>query len=160
MSKEAEAYPLIHDVCICGAGPAGLAVAARLREHTPSALFTDVEHNRYHWIRKHASRSSIKLHKTGAIKCPSAGVGDYSTLVLDSSGHEWMSKWNSLFQTFQIDHLRSPSFFHPDPRDRDGMLAYAYEERREGELVEICGCVGKEISKHKKKKRVNGKHQW
>ena len=33
--------PFIYDVIIVGAGPCGLAVAARLRERTPSALFTD-----------------------------------------------------------------------------------------------------------------------
>jgi ribulose 1,5-bisphosphate synthetase/thiazole synthase len=41
-------HHFINDVLIVGAGPCGLAVAARMREATPSALFTDVEHQRYH----------------------------------------------------------------------------------------------------------------
>ena len=50
----------IHDVLIIGAGPAGLAVAARLREPTPSALFTDAEHNRYQWIKKYSGRMNLR----------------------------------------------------------------------------------------------------
>jgi hypothetical protein len=52
-------------------------------------------------------------------------------------------------------------FFHVDPGDRDGMLAYTQEVGREEELWEISGCVGKEMSKHKKKKRrQSGKPQY
>lgn len=45
-------YIHIRDVIIIGARPCGLALAAHLCEHTPSALFADEEHARYHWIRK------------------------------------------------------------------------------------------------------------
>lgn len=148
---------IVHDVVIVGAGPCGLAVAARLCEHTPSAIFTDEEHHRYHWIKKHANRATIKNKRTGQVTGPKAVLEtcrNYSTLVLDGSGDEWMAKWNRLFKTFGISHLRSPMFFHPDPHDRDGMLAFAHTEDRVDELVEIPECVGKEISKHKKKKRA------
>ena len=59
-----------HEVLIIGAGPAGLAVAARLREQTPSAVFTDAEHSRYQWIKKHAGRMNI--HRMAAIHRPGA----------------------------------------------------------------------------------------
>lgn len=85
---EEEVCPDVHDVIIVGAGPCGLAVAARLCEHTPSALFTDEEHQRYHWIKKHAAQIAIKPKKTGQIKPPSQHCRNYSTLVLDSSGHD------------------------------------------------------------------------
>ena len=49
----------VHDVLIVGAGPAGLAVAARLREPTPSSIFTDAEHDRYQWIKKHSGRMNL-----------------------------------------------------------------------------------------------------
>jgi glycine/D-amino acid oxidase-like deaminating enzyme len=143
----------IQDVLIIGAGPCGFAVAARLREHTPSALFTDDEHNRYHWIAKHANRASIVRRKTGTVRCPSiAEERGPSILVLDSSGTDWMAKWHKLFAALEIKHLRSPMFFHPDPQDRDGLLAFAHGQGRACECVEIGGCVGQEISKHKKKK--------
>lgn len=44
-------------------------------------------------------------------------------------------------------------FFHPDPGDRDALLAFAHSSERTRELVEIGGCVGKEVSKHRQKKR-------
>ncbi|KAF2141849.1 uncharacterized protein K452DRAFT_298510 [Aplosporella prunicola CBS 121167] len=148
----------VHDVIIIGAGPCGLAVAARLCEHTPSAIFTDEEHQRYHWIKKHGAQTAIKNKKMGAVmKPPSCQGRSYSTLVLDASGDEWMSRWNKLFKTFEIDHLRSPMFFHVDPSDRDALLAYTHEVDKEEDLVEIRECVGKEISKHHKKKRAKAR---
>lgn len=204
--EDKEAPPFLHDVLIVGGGPCGLAVAARLCEHTPSALFTDEEHQRYHWIRKHGRRMSVKNKKTGIVRPADASVPPsppsssssrassiasssnaasttdmygssvtsvsstssidslqderaryiggrrkISTVVLDATGDQWMAKWNQLFKTFDISHLRSPMFFHVDPGDRDGLLAFAHEERRENELQEIRGCVGKEVSKHKRK---------
>jgi hypothetical protein len=145
--------PTIHDVLIVGAGPSGLAVAARLREHTPSALYTDEEHRRFHWLRKHAGHSSVKDRRTGRVKAASHVPATRDLLVLDAEGKQWLTRWNALFAAFRISHLRSPMFFHPDPGERDALLAFAHETERTGELEEIAGCVGKELSKHKQKKR-------
>ncbi|KAJ5327605.1 uncharacterized protein N7506_010707, partial [Penicillium brevicompactum] len=181
----------IHDVIIIGAGPCGLAVAARLSEETPSAVFTDEEHQRYHWIKKHSGRMNLvqarhnKINGVRATKwdrenqCPRGGSGrrastdstssvpslsassttstsSVSSLVLDGSGDKWMQRWNNAFKTLEIRQLRSPMFFHVDPGDRDGMLAYTQESGRDTDLWEIPNCVGKEMSKHKKKKRRQG----
>jgi len=128
-------------------------VAARLHEHTPSALFTDEEHRRYHWLRKNSARAAIKNKKTGHSRLPKESVQDEpDILVLDGTGKGWMTRWHQMFRRFKISHLRSPMFFHVDPRDRDGLLAYTYNQGRESELLEIPGTVGKEISKHKMKK--------
>ncbi|KAL2827071.1 hypothetical protein BDW59DRAFT_171597 [Aspergillus cavernicola] len=182
------------DILIIGAGPCGLAVAARLKEHTPSAIFTDEEHQRYHWINKH--RGKMNLVRSHRGKIGALGVGNNngvgrnklstsesstldessdttsssiistsststsesnpgpSMLVLDSTGKEWLSRWHNAFRTLEITQLRSPMFFHIDPSDRDGMLAYTTETGREGDLWEISGCVGKEVSKYKRKKAL------
>ena len=180
----------IHDILIIGAGPAGLAVAARLREPTPSAVFTDAEHNRYQWIKKHSGRMNLRPRGCGArkSKCSSVdGCSDargfddpitscisYTAMtstdienrnddtsahrldikVLDSSGPNWLHSWITNFAALGISHLRSPMFFHPCPRDRDGLLAFAQETGRCDECVEIANCVGKSMSKHRRKKRV------
>ncbi|OLN86495.1 hypothetical protein CCHL11_08462 [Colletotrichum chlorophyti] len=154
------AEQFIHDVIIIGAGPCGLAVASRLCEHSPSALFTDEEHQRYHWIRKYGRRMPLKNRRNGSIieKRTSTQGHRYSTLVLDATGDEWLNRWNRLFKTFDITHLRSPMFFHVDPSDRDALLARAHERNQQDELVELRACVGKEISKHLRKARVKSRN--
>lgn len=62
-----------------------------------------------------------------------------------------MSAWDSKFAELQITHLRSPMFFHPDPRDRDGLLGWVYKNGRERELREIKGVIGKGLSKYQRK---------
>ena len=64
---------VVHDVLIVGAGPGGLAVAARLREPTPSAVFTDAEHNRYQWVKKYSGRMNLlpRGPDTARSKCSS-----------------------------------------------------------------------------------------
>ncbi|OBT49459.1 hypothetical protein VE00_00341 [Pseudogymnoascus sp. WSF 3629] len=154
------------DIAIIGAGPCALAVAARMRETTPSALFTDAEHQRYHWIKRHKHRVKIVPTKGRATNkilvedksekpCgPICKPPNYLMAVYDSSGSDWMTKWACLFRAYNIKTLRSPLFFHVDPRDRDGLKAYAYAKGREKEMIELKGVVGKEISKHLMKKKL------
>lgn len=145
----------IFDVIIVGAGPCGLSTASRLREHTPAALFTDEEHRRYHWIGKYGKQVTLKHVRSGKIspaRHSTAPRPEYKMLVLDATDNKWLGRWNHLFKTYDISHLRSPMLWHVDPLDRDALLAHAYSQQREDELVEIRNCVGKEISKHASKK--------
>lgn len=151
---------MFFDIAIIGAGPCGLAAAARIREKTPSALFTNDEHARY-W-KKHGrhSNSLEQEHRRRHLSTDSGYASendDFSSqpsiTVLDASSDEWMSAWKSRFQNLKISHLRSPLFFHPDPRDRDGLLAFVHEQDRVGELREISNVVGKELSKHEIKRQ-------
>lgn len=147
---------MIYDVAIIGAGPAGLAVAARLREATPSALFTNDEHSRY-W-RRFNRRATIEneskiRQRSGNIDPRQNAPSERSIIVLDAVSDGWMYAWEERFRKLQIDHLRSPLFFHPDPRDRDALLAFSHFSGRVDELQEIRNVVGKEISKHRTKKK-------
>ena len=160
--EQAESPEQIYDIAIIGAGPCGLAAAARIREATPSALFTDVEHQRFHWVRRNrhhlnlvasngrANRMRLAEKTQPSSKC----IVKHSMLVLDSTSDTWMGRWNTYFDRLKIEHLRSPLFFHPDPRDRDGLKAYAFAQHRENELAILKNVCGKEISKHRKKKNM------
>ncbi|KAK4104484.1 FAD binding domain protein [Parathielavia hyrcaniae] len=151
---------LLHDIIIVGGGPSGLAAAARLREQNPAAIFTDEEHRRFHWMRRHGKKMALKNSKNGRVSVARGGdapqqdeQSGYDMVVLDADYDDWMGRWNHLFDTLEIKHLRSPMFWHCDPNDRDSLLSRAHELGREAELVEIKGCVGKEVSKHAKKRR-------
>lgn len=133
----------VYDVIIVGAGPCGLATAARMREHTPAALFTDEEHRRFRFLRR---------HKKGTASHPTNYANDQQMLIIDAEDDQWLGRWKRLFKTYDISHLRSPMFWHVDPLDRDALLAHAYHHERAGELIEIRNCVGKEKSKHAHKK--------
>lgn len=49
-------------------------------------------------------------------------------------------------------------FFHIDPRDRDGLLAFAHETGRYCDCVEIANCVQKSMSKNRRKKKIAKGH--
>ena len=159
----AESTPHIYDVIIIGAGPCGLAVAARLCENTPSSLFTESEHRHFHWMKaSNTSKRNAKPVRTSRRSNTSldrllsgpAVPRELDILALDATSDKWMGAWNKRFEILSIPHLRSPMFFHPDPRDRDGMLAYAYFHGKEKELKEIKGVIGKSLSKHQRKQKA------
>ncbi|CAE6439101.1 unnamed protein product [Rhizoctonia solani] len=91
--------------------------------------------------------------------------------VLDKLGDGWMTNWDRHFKAFEIKHLRSPLFWHPAPAELDALISFAERKDRSTsgppaalfsakqsschppELIEIPGCVGAEISKHKRASR-------
>lgn len=146
-----------YNVIIIGSGPCGLAVASRLREPTPSALYSDYEHQRFHFLRNKGHLMNFTDRK--ARKACSNPIDPNSLLVLDAYSDQWLGMWDSQFDTCEIPTLRSPMFFHPDPADIDGLIAFANSQGRTDELVEIKNVVGKELSKHQQKKRSQKKNK-
>ncbi|KAF8679931.1 fad binding domain protein [Rhizoctonia solani] len=171
------------DLVVMGAGPAGLALVSRILESRPAALYTDQEHVYLHWLQRSRNPSLLKTRKRGAgsdwvvvdgASSEKSGCycgGRMRILVLDKLGEGWMTNWNRHFEAFNITHLRSPLFWHPGPADLDALITFAerkgrsksgpptvlYSQTRSTsprpELIEIPGCVGAEISKHKRTSR-------
>lgn len=143
------------EVIVIGGGPCGLAVSARLCEETPGAIFSDGEHQRFHWLRQRGNSTNIIGKKKRALISSDQKFKSDDILVLDKVSDKFMGQWDNQLDTTGISVLRSPMFFHPDPLDIDGLTAFAYSNGREKELKEINGVVGQEISKHKQKKLRN-----
>ncbi|GAA5837254.1 hypothetical protein JCM9279_005631 [Rhodotorula babjevae] len=176
---ESSFSPLI----VIGAGPHALALAARLSEPRPAALYSDLEHARLAWLQREdrgqrrdqaTRRKSVKGHwparklvepATATLagagpaldpsrpSSPAASPPPSPIQVLDSSSSTWLGRWDSFFSGLSIEHLRSPMLFHPAPADANALVAYAQREGREDELLPIKGVVGAELSKHQRKKR-------
>lgn len=149
--------PEVLDVLIIGAGPSGLAAAARIREQAPAAMFTDEEHRRYTWLGKHGKKLAIKKTKTGNVSpAKKEFEPEYTMKVLDATQDDWLGSWKDRFATFDIRHLRSPMIWHVDPQDRDSLLRHVERNGTKEDMIEIKGCVGKEMSKHRHKTKYTG----
>ncbi|PVH15611.1 uncharacterized protein CXQ87_003457 [Candidozyma duobushaemuli] len=148
------------EVVIVGGGTCGLAVASRLCENAPGSIYTEEEHQRFHWLKTRGSRVSTihkGMTKTSKYVAPTKLTAE-NILVLDALSDSFMGGWDNQFRSCQIPHLRSPMFFHPDPVNIDGMITYAHSTKRERDLMEIQNVVGKEYSKHQIKRTMKKKH--
>ena len=137
----------IRDICIIGAGPNAIATIARLREQTPSSLYTEAEHVRFHWLKKYDGLSKADRKHPGPGRRKRK---EHDILVLDNAD-DYMASWNKAFAALQISHLRSPMFFHVYASDVDALVSFAHSTGQQNELQEITNVVGKEQSKHKQK---------
>ena len=162
------------DLIVIGSGPAALSAVTRVLETRPAALYTEDERHHLHWI-KHSSRAAptIRATRSGPRLVGKHNSCEHeqriSILIIDRFGAGWLGLWHRLFAAYEISHLRSPMFFHPDPADLGGLLEWTtsvgrytighpsviYERNKRTEalpeLIEIPGVVGKEVSKHKHK---------
>lgn len=110
----------VFDVCIIGAGPAGLATLSAL--HAPYSLdggiHTDAQ-------RERALKS---LHRKPRL----------NVCIVDPH-KSWLCDWKQNFDRLSISHLRSPVLAHPDLFDPNALLTYAVSHGRQEELLE-SGC--------------------
>lgn len=150
------------EVIVVGGGTCGLAILARLCEQSPASLYSEEEHQRFHWLRNRGNKVNLinrsisskqkynpQSHFRSGETCKAEDI-----LVLDAIDDKFLGQWDNQFATCRIPFLRSPMFFHCDPVNIDGMYTYAFQNNRENSknLKEIKNVVGKEYSKHQLKK--------
>ena len=121
------------DVCIIGAGPAGLSVLSALRN--PKRLLTDTQ------LQTRNLSNIMKDGKDG--KC------EQSICVIDPGGR-WLTEWNGRGEALSINFLRSPALMTPDYNNNAGLTRFASTSRRESELkdVEIPRDASQELRGH------------
>lgn len=116
----------VYDVCIIGAGPAGLACLSALCE--PYAIDAELRNNG-HAVER--ALQTIRLHRKLRV------------CVIDPAADGvWMQSWQHNFDTLRIQHLRSPALGHVDMFDDHALLAYACRhgrDRNDHDLLE-SGC--------------------
>lgn len=154
---------------IIGGGTCGLAILARLCEQSPASLYSEDEHQRFHWLKNRGNRVNLitgnisakpnykpRRHFRSGDVCKAEDI-----LVLDSVADKFLGQWDNQFAACQIPFLRSPMFFHCDPVNIDGLYSYAFANQREDDknLKEIKNVVGKEYSKHQLKKLTKKKQK-
>lgn len=109
-------------ICILGAGPQALALAAALLDSQPYSLDDDAALTAKTHARHLANQQG-----------PACQAGDI--VIVDQAG-EWLKGWSQAFAFFEIPTLRSPMLAHPDPRTELALLeatcASKKEDRRTG----------------------------
>jgi thioredoxin reductase len=108
-----------YDICIIGAGPAGLASLSAVREPYSLDNLNDDQVNR--------AIHSLKSHQ-------------YLKVCVIDIHDTWLHSWQKNFETLDIDFLRSPALAHPDLFDENALLAYAVANDRTNELLD-SGCI-------------------
>lgn len=125
MSPAPDEDPELLDLFVVGGGPHGrsspddpflsepelitlaaLATISRLYEPTPNALYSEVEHARLHWIRKHRSNKTVSREVEEGRAQPAKGPvakGRFQldkgprVVVMDKQRAGWLGTWDTLF---------------------------------------------------------------
>lgn len=131
LSAHSIAPHAFYDLVIIGAGPAALAVVARILETRPAALYTEQEHHFLHWLSKsggggqqrNAAQPGRNPRHLRLIRTKASGrgaeriiageralhddekcacPGEMKILVVDKVGQGWLSHWNNMFKALEI----------------------------------------------------------
>ena len=108
------------DIAVIGSGPCALALLARLaaasNDHTvdDSLDFLYGFDSKVESIRRTQQRLNAQSKRCMGGDCHASSPLDGHVKVYDATG-EWMGRWNRLFRTLEIPHLRSPHVMHPCP---------------------------------------------
>lgn len=112
------------DLAIIGAGPCSLSLLARLL--SPPGLVDDTAD--FLWGFDSPTES---LQETARRLKQLKGLANKPNIkVFDTTGN-WMGKWDGLFDTLGIQHLRSPHVMHPCPTHTLALLAHAESGKKE-----------------------------
>ena len=98
------------EVLVIGGGTCGLSISARLLETHPGSLFTEDEHQRFHWLKHRGNKVNLINSKHSNYQYKQNFLSK-DILILDSLGDKFMTGWNSQFDACKIPYLRSPMFF-------------------------------------------------
>ena len=109
-----------YDICIVGAGPAGLACVSAINEPYSLDHLTEIQ-----------SERAAKIHHRHHRKL--------RVCVVDSNP-EWMASWKSNFEQLRIRHLRSSALAHPNMFDRRALLTYASNHGRDEDELKQSNC--------------------
>jgi len=109
-------------ICILGAGPQALALAAALLDSQPYSLDDD-------------AALTAKTHARHLANQQGPACRPDDIVIVDQAG-EWLKGWSQAFAFFEIPTLRSPMLAHPDPRTELALLeatcASTKEDKRTG----------------------------
>ncbi|GAB5035231.1 fad binding domain protein [Nannochloropsis oceanica] len=104
-------------ICILGAGPQALALAAALLDSQPFSLDDDAALTANTRVRHLANQQ-------GPV-CKPADI-----MIVDQAG-KWLNGWSQAFAFFEIPTLRSPMLAHPDPRTELALFEAACADYKE-----------------------------
>jgi len=108
-----------YDVCIIGAGPAGLSVLSALQN--PTGILTEGQWKQFRRAKRFSGAAAAQRR--------------LSVCVIDPAG--WLSEWRGRFKSLGINRLRSPAWATPDYISTGALVEFAVKHGREDELHEI-----------------------
>ena len=138
------------ELLVLGAGPHSLSLLCRLLESSPFSILNDQEHQRLKHLYKKYNKTNNPLF---------CDCGDHlsrertkkNIKVIDNLGL-WMQNWNNSFSALEIEFLRSPLYFHPDPFDPESLRTFIAQQKEVNAMLDITHVMqtqGKKRGKYK-----------